>query len=93
MCFGFGLIVANRYHVKGLRLFAKLVMVDVILTYLSLLIIIIIPICVKKYTIGIVPVIIVLMSYLMIFTVISFVPGYTVRLAYKLSSLLDDNKT
>ncbi|CAF1420969.1 unnamed protein product [Rotaria sordida] len=53
MCFGFGLIVADRYHVKGLCVFAKLIMIDLIITYLTLLIIIIIPICLKKYTIGI----------------------------------------
>ncbi|CAF3428517.1 unnamed protein product [Rotaria sp. Silwood1] len=92
ICFCFGLIVADRYHVKGLRLFANLVMIDLILTYLSILIIIIIPICLKKYAIGIIPAIIVVMSYLMIFSIVSFVPGYTIRLAYKLSNLLNDNK-
>ncbi|CAF0873544.1 unnamed protein product [Rotaria sordida] len=92
MCFGFGLVVTDRYHVKGLCVFAKLIMIDLIITYLTLLIIIIIPICLKKYTIGIVPAIIFFMSYLMIFALASFIPAYTIRLADKLSNLLNDNK-
>ncbi|CAF3297508.1 unnamed protein product [Rotaria socialis] len=92
LCFGFGLIAADRYYVTGLRLFAMLLMLDLILSYLSLINFIIIPMTFEKYSMGKVPVIIFILIFLMIFFVILFLQAYIIRLAYKLSNLLNANK-
>ncbi|CAF1056230.1 unnamed protein product [Adineta ricciae] len=84
-----GLVAVDRYIVNSIFVFTKLMIIDLILIYLTIGFCFILPICKEKYTTGgIIPATMIAMSYLMVFSGISFLPAFTIRYSQKLAELL-----
>ncbi|CAF1145659.1 unnamed protein product [Adineta ricciae] len=84
-----GLVAVDRYIANSIFVFIKLMIIDLILVYLTIGLCFILPLCKEKYTTGgIIPAMIIAISYLMVFSGISFLPAFTIRYSQKLAELL-----